>query len=234
MNFSLKRYKSYPEIMFNNVAIKQVSEQKHLGVILSDNMKWTKHVDYINCQKAYKKIGILYRCSVYLCLKQMSMYYKSSIRPVIEFASVVFDSCSNREKLRLENVQRRAALMCTGALKRTESVKLLNDLEWESLSSRRNNAKLILFYKIMSGKAPAYLTALLPQSVVCDRYNFRRVVNTTSIKSRLRAYEMSYFPSTIKCWNKLPVNVLSSESVPVFKNRLLEWYSGNEKGWTCH
>ena len=31
-------------------------------------------------------------------------------------------------------------------------------------------------------------------------------------------------------WNKLSVNLLSSESVPVFKNRLLEWYSGNERG----
>ena len=41
---------------------------------------------------------------------------------------------------------------------------------------------------------------------------------------------MSYFPSTIKCWNNLPVNVLSSESVPVFKNRLLEWYSRNRRG----
>ena len=229
MNFSLKRYKSYPQIMFNNVAIKQVSEQKHLGIILSDDMKWTKHVDYI-CRKAHKKIGILYRCSVYLCLKQMTMYYKSSIRPVIEFASVVFDGCSNREKLRLENVQRRAALVCTGALKRTESVKLLNDLEWESISSRRTNAKLILFYKIMNGKTPAYLANLLPQNAVCERYNLRHVVNKTCVKSRLRAYEMSYFPSTIKCWNNLPVNVLSSESVAVFKNRLLAWHSINERG----
>ena len=157
------------------------------------------------------------------------MYYKSSIRPVIEFASVVFDGCSNREKLRLENVQRRAALVCTGALKRTESVKLLNDLEWESISSRRNNAKLILFYKIMNGKVPAYLNNLLPQNVVCDRYNLRHVVNKTCVKSRLRAYEMSYFPSTIKFWNNLPVNVSSSESVAVFKNRLLEWHSINER-----
>ena len=63
----------------------------------------------------------------------MSLYYKSSIRSIVEYASVVFDNLSNQDNLRLENVQRRAASVCTGALKRTESLKLLTDLEWESL-----------------------------------------------------------------------------------------------------
>ena len=68
----------------------------------------------------------------------MAIYYKSAIRPLIEYASVIFDNYSNNDNLRLENVQRRAALLCTGAMKRTETVKLLSDLNWETVQSRRD------------------------------------------------------------------------------------------------
>ena len=177
-------------------------------------MKWSKHIDYI-CKKAYRKIGLMFRSSVYLCLDQMSMYYISSIHP-IEYASVVFDNLSNQDNLRLENVQRRAALVCTGALKSTESLKLLTDLEWESLQSRRNRAKLILLYKIMHGKAPLYLQNLLPPNTVQDRYSLRQVQNHRNVRARIKTYEMSYFPSALKCWNCLPLNVSSSDSISIF------------------
>ena len=39
MTFSLKKNKSCPEIKFNDVVIKQVSEQKHMGVVLSIDVK---------------------------------------------------------------------------------------------------------------------------------------------------------------------------------------------------
>ena len=162
MNFSLKKHKSNLEIMFDGVNIMQVSEQKHLGVILSEDMKWSKHIGYI-CSRAHKKIGLLYRSSIYLNSQQMANYYKSAIRPLIEYAAVIFDNCSNNDNLRLENVQRRAALVCTGAMKRTETVKLLSDLNWDTVKSRRNTAKLVLYYKIMNAKAPCYLTNLLPE-----------------------------------------------------------------------
>ena len=87
----------------------------------------------------------------------MANYYKSAIRPLIEYAAVIFDNCSNNDNLRLENVQRRAALVCTGAMKRTETVKLLSDLNWDTVKSRRNTAKLVLYYKIMNAKSSMLL-----------------------------------------------------------------------------
>ena len=38
--------------MFNNVKIDRVTEHKHLGVVLSDDLKWSKHVTYL-CSKSF-------------------------------------------------------------------------------------------------------------------------------------------------------------------------------------
>ena len=48
----------------NDITVAQVSEQKHLGVILYDDMKWSKHINYV-CSKAVKKIGLLFRYSMF-------------------------------------------------------------------------------------------------------------------------------------------------------------------------
>ena len=71
MNISLKKHKSNLEIMFNGINIKQISEQKHLGIILFEDKKWSKHIGYI-CSRVCKKIGLLYRSSMYLNTQEMA------------------------------------------------------------------------------------------------------------------------------------------------------------------
>ena len=108
-------------------------------------------------------------------------------------------------------------------MKRTENVKLLSDLNWDTVKSRRDTAKLVLYYKIMNASAPAYLTNLLPETNIPERYNFRRRDRTKHIKTRLKMYELS----TVKCWNNLPFNVVSSRSVIAFKKQLFELKLGS-------
>ena len=44
--FSNKKLKFDPSVYLKDVKIKKVSEHKHLGLILLENMKWTTHIDY--------------------------------------------------------------------------------------------------------------------------------------------------------------------------------------------
>ena len=53
--------------------------------------------------------------------------------------------------------------MCTGAMKRTETVKLLSDLNWDTVKSRRDTAKLVLYYKIMNARCSSLLNKLVAQ-----------------------------------------------------------------------
>ena len=97
----------------------------------------------------------------------------------------------------LEKVQRRAANICTGAMKRTETVKVLQELGWETLKSRRTKAKLILLYKIKNSLvSSSYLLNSIPnEEVVVRQYNFRSIVpSIPNVYSRLKTRESSFFP----------------------------------------
>ena len=83
------------------------------------------------------------------------------IRPVIEYGSVIYDNLTAMQNIKLEKLQRRAAVICTGAISRTESRKLLSELGWNSLKERREKSKLLLMYKILNKLTPEFLVSVL-------------------------------------------------------------------------
>ena len=62
MNFSCKLSKSLLKLNFNEPK-SLVNEHKHLGLLLSDDMKWSKH---IKCcvSSANRKLGMLIDCDL--------------------------------------------------------------------------------------------------------------------------------------------------------------------------
>ena len=78
------------------------------------------------------------------------MYIKllSFIRPVLEYADVIWNNCTQYESNELEKIQNKAARIVTGTTKLVSINSLLSETGWETFSSRRNKHKLTLLYKI--------------------------------------------------------------------------------------
>jgi hypothetical protein len=90
INFSLKKKNAnVPKIEFNGFKLNQVQDHKHLGVILSQDLKWSKHISHIT-SKANQRIGALYRQSQKMTRIQIETLYLSRIRSILEYGSVLF------------------------------------------------------------------------------------------------------------------------------------------------
>ena len=75
----------------------------------------------------------------------------SFIRPILEYADVIWDSQNQSSINKLENVQLDAARRVTGETKLTGLNRLYEETKWEKLSDRRQNHKLLLiiFYTVL-------------------------------------------------------------------------------------
>ena len=91
--------------------------------------------------------------------------YCTYIRPLFEYASEVWDGCSQTDANRLEQAQFNAARIVTGLPVFASTNSLYQETGWEPLSQRRTNKKLSLMYKIINNEAPGYLSNLLPNRV---------------------------------------------------------------------
>jgi hypothetical protein len=222
INFSLKQKKSILNLKFKNEKIVQVSEHKHLGVYFTSDMTWSKHINYIS-SKASQRLGQMYRSSIYLNKHQLSSVYLNMIRPILEYGSILYDNCSAADSRKLENIQRRAALIVSGAMRRTETSKLSKLLGWPSLENRRKFNKLVMFFKIVNNLTPMYLTVNIQCRAL--NINLRNIDNNKNctyktLTARLSCYHNSFFPSVIPQWNSLSSVTTDCTSTNMFRSHL--------------
>ena len=124
-----------------------MQEHEHLGIIMSQDLKWPKHISYIT-SKANQRIGSVYRQSQRMARVQIETMYLNTIRPILEYGSVLFANCSIKDADMIERGQRRATVLSTGAIRRTETIKLMAETGWDSLELSRNRSKMLLFFQI--------------------------------------------------------------------------------------
>ena len=93
---------------------------------------------------------------------------------LFEYADVVWDNSTQQEAYGLEKIQNEAAHIVTGAIKLASIQSLMSDTGWESLTSRRQKHKLVLFYIMINSLAPEYLSSLVSPIVGnLSPYNLR-------------------------------------------------------------
>ena len=88
---------------------------------------------------------------------------------------------------------------------------------FNSVEQRRNQAKSIIFYKIINNIVSINFHQYLQPSVAITRGNHLRFIQ---LQARVDVYLHSFLPSTIRLWNSLPANVISSLTIDNFKNKL--------------
>ena len=54
-----------PDLKFNNIILKRVTELKFLDVMLDKNLNWQSHIKLVE-SKTSKNIGVLFKCSLHL------------------------------------------------------------------------------------------------------------------------------------------------------------------------
>ena len=140
---------------------------------------------------------------------------------MIDYGDIIYDQPQNESFCdKIESVQYKAALAITGEIQGTSRDKLNKELGLEPLKARRWHKRLCCIYKIMTEKAPNYLINLIPK---CDPTIKTRNNSIPTFHCRTDCFKYSFFPSTLNDWFSLDINIRNSESISLFKSRLLSF-----------
>jgi hypothetical protein len=209
-----------PILRLNGAIIKEVQTHKHLGLTFNTTLTWSDHISQL-VKKAACCIGLLKRISRDVPRQCIEILYKSMVRPILEYADVIYDGSADTCLKRLEDTQRQAALACTSAYKHTRHVNLLEELGWSPLSVRRKHHRMNVMFKIQHELVPPYLSRNCPPLTQNrTEYNLRTGMNITVPIQRTTTYQKSFFPQSIKDWNNLERKIRQSTSINNFKEKL--------------
>ena len=142
--------------------ITQVTRHRHLGVAFNERLSWKDHVHDV-IKKSAKKIGLLRRLGRHLSSTIVQDLYAFSIRPGIEYGSIVWSGLSSSDATRLERFNRSAARLITKTSPSSDiSLELLlARAGLPSLGTRRRMAQCILTRKAYLGCHPRHLQRAL-------------------------------------------------------------------------
>ncbi|MCG8046167.1 MAG: reverse transcriptase domain-containing protein [Candidatus Thiodiazotropha endolucinida] len=219
--FSRKVNKPYhPPVLMDQTQINEVSSHKHLGIIFSNDCSWHDHIEHIKT-KAWARINVMRKLKFKLDRKSLQTIYFSFIRPLLEYADIVWNNCAQYESNELEKIQNEAARIVTGATKLASIDSLLLETGWETLSSRRNKHKITFFYKMKNDLSPDYLCSLVPPTIgSTSSYPLRNANNLRILHTHSQLYYNSFLPSAVREWNDLPEPTRNSPSLNIFKSRI--------------
>ena len=111
--FALVRFHSRESLSnesysMNGSEISEVESHKDLGIILANDLSWTKHYEHI-LSKAYRKLGLVRRTfSVYCTVSTRKKLYISLIRSQLIYGSQIWRPMLSKDIQKLERLQRRA------------------------------------------------------------------------------------------------------------------------------
>ena len=168
--------------------------------------------------KANSKLSFLRRNLKGCPEKLKQTAYFSLVRSFMEYGTTVWNPYQKYNSDKIERVQRRAARLVKSRYSRYSSVSdMLDVLGWTPFSQRRQEARLILFYKIINGLAQVPFEGVLVEAYKGTRrkhnMKFRQIGHTTS------QYGQSFFPKTISAWNGLAF--AEAPSLAVFRSNFI-------------
>ena len=122
----------------------------YLGIGIDNTMSWSSHVQTIS-NRSTKALNFIKR-NLYNCPPNTKrIAYLTLVRPIMEYATSVWDPYYNTDIYKLEKVQRRAARWILSEYFRTASVtSLLSSLNLSILQQHHKLSRLTLFYQIIN------------------------------------------------------------------------------------
>ena len=92
MIFNIRNQQDELSFDFDGIVLNSVNKHTHLGIIISNDCKWTKHIDSL-IQRTSKQFNVLRKLKFRLKREYLENIYFTFIRPILEYSSEVWDNC---------------------------------------------------------------------------------------------------------------------------------------------
>ena len=219
IRFQRKSHDLPPPLYYiNDSPIRFVESHADLGVLVDEDLKFHIHIASVT-HKAAGLAQNLVKSTVCRSPDFMMSLFNSHIRPIIDYASCVWNTGYMGDLRLLESVQRRWTKRVTG-MSNLDYPTRLRALRQFSVTGRLLRSDIIQCWKIFHGKCflnPLDLFTMPPQTTTRGhRFKICHVRTQTDVRKRAFAIRC------IERWNSLPDHVVAENDLKRFKGLLAD------------
>ena len=209
------------EYQLKGTTIQEVTEEKDLGIIITQDMKPKRHIAE-TVKKANKILGMIRRAITCKNIQNIMNFYKTLVRPILDYGSAIWNPYQKQDIEKIEKVQRRATKMIKG-MRNLPYRERLRRCKLMTLEERRRRYDLIEMFKIMKGIYKVDKTKLFEVNEDSTRGHNMKIRKKYS---RLNLRKNFFTQRIVNDWNKLPAEAVNQKTVLNFKKKIDPMFYG--------
>ncbi|PNF34312.1 hypothetical protein B7P43_G15814 [Cryptotermes secundus] len=210
MLFQLKKPHdiSGPDIIFNNIKIKYTSQFRFLGINITQNLKWSVHIQSL-CSKLNKVCYIIKSLKDEVSLHILRNIYFAKFQSLVSYGLIFWGG--ENESIKVFKIQKRMLRFMKGVNNRVSCRPLFKELKILTITSLYI-IEVLCYFK----RYNIYTT----RNTDLYEYNTRRKDDLHVQQCNTSVFKKSVINVGIKLYNILPLEVKKSKGCNEFKHKL--------------
>lgn len=202
----------------DNISLLEVTEYKYLGLWITNELSWTKHIDTV-IANSLRKLFFLRRSLKSSTSSVRLLAYNSYIRPLLEYAVIIWDPFTLTNIKKLERVQHKVVRFVFNSYGRASVSELVRRSGLPPVTVRNRICRLKFLFQLVNGHYNINTSKFFTYS---SGYNTRRrhALSITPLNARNNVFKYSFFPRTITDWNNLNSEIVTQNSLSMFEKCL--------------
>ena len=226
VTFGLPKGISLPDTAYliTGLPIPSKSTYKDLGVSVCSPLSFNIHIDNV-VAKAFSRLGLICKLFHTKSPKSLIRLYKSFVRPILEYACIIWNPSTIEHTNKIERVQKRFCRMFRD-IRHLSYKDQLSYLGIFSLRARRIRYQLICIFKIHN-----QLTRVDFDSLFTLIRHKRTRGHSLAILPKFSStnFRLNFFTvSSISLWNKLSDADVNAPNISVFKSRIKSFLNNQD------
>ena len=200
----------------NGESLVQTSQEKDLGVIIDDGLKFHTHTAKA-VAKGFSILAVIKNSFEYIDEVTLPLLFNSRIRPHLEYGNLIWGPHYRIDQMEIERVQRRATKLVPN-LRHLPYEDRLKALKMPSLFYRRRRGDMIQVFKIITG-----IDNIPAEKLFTFAAESRTRGNCHKLRKPLawkKCRQTVFNVRVVNDWNSLPDRVVKAPSLNQFKNKL--------------
>ena len=193
---------------------------RNLGVLFDSTCSLREHVSKL-CKSVNYNLYSVGKIRKYLDTKTAEKIINSTVTSRLDYCNSLLYGAKECVISPLQRCQNNAARIVSLRWKSDHITPVMKELHWLPIKQRIQYKVLLLTYKALHGKAPAYLAQLLSIYSPSRPLRSQDKLLLTVPKCRLEGFGRRCFANAAPTlWNPLPSSIKCAPSVAAFKSRL--------------
>ena len=202
-----------------SLALKPKEQVKILGIIIDSDLNFNSHIKLIR-KCAFFQLKKIARLRGYTSKQDLEKLIHAFISSRLDYGNSLFEGLPKKAIKQLQLIQNAAARVLARTKKAEHISPILKSLHWLPVCHRIDFKILLIVYKSLNGPGPKYLSELL------QHYEPSRSLRSSGTgllivpRYKTKHGEAAFCHYAPHSWNKLPEDIRSAPTLPIFKSKL--------------